>query len=84
MRSVSRNLSSIVLAAVFSSSLLIAGCAARVTYHDGYYNDDHVWNRNERGFYARWEGETHRNHVDFARRPEPEQKEYYTWRHDHH
>ena len=84
MRSVSRHLKSLVLAAAFLSPMLIAGCAARVTYHDPYYNDDHVWNHAEVGYYNRWEGETHRGHVDFAKRPEAEQKEYYTWRHNQH
>lgn len=84
MRCVSRQLKSLVLAAAFLSPMLMAGCAARVTYHDPYYNDNHVWNRHEEGYYNRWEGETHRGHVDFDKRPEPEQKEYYTWRHNQH
>jgi len=84
MRSLSRHLTSILMAAAFLSPVLIGGCAARVTVHDGYYNDDHRWDRTEVGFYTRWEGETHRSHVDFAKRPEPEQKEYFTWRHNQH
>ena len=88
MRSLSRHLTSIVLAAAFVSPVIIAGCAGRVTtgyrVHDGYYNDDHVWDNNEAGFYGRWEGDTHRNHRDFRRRPTNEQKEYWTWRHNQH
>jgi len=84
MRSLYRHLSSLVLAAAFLSPMLITGCAARVTYHDAYYNDDHVWDRTEVGFYGRWETETHRTHVDFAKRPAAEQKEYFTWRHGQH
>jgi hypothetical protein len=88
MRSLFRHLTSIVLAATFFSPAIITGCAARVstgyTVHDGYYNDDHVWDNTEVGFYGRWEGETHRSHVDFRKRPAAEQKEYFTWRHDQH
>src|SRR6202035_5765080 len=69
------------------SAVIIGGCSARVStgyrIHDGYYNDDHVWDDNEIAFYTRWEGETHRDHRDFCRRPPEEQKEYFTWRHDH-
>ena len=88
MRPLSRLATSFILAAAFFSPVLITGCAARVstgyTIHDGYYNDDHVWDGTEVGFYSRWEGETHRNHVDFRKRPEAEQKEYFTWRHNQH
>jgi hypothetical protein len=88
MRSLSRHLSSIVLAVTFFSAVIIGGCSARVStgyrVHDGYYNDDHVWDNNEVGFYSRWEGETHRSHRDFRRRSAGEQREYWTWRHDHH
>jgi hypothetical protein len=88
MRPLSRHVTSIILAAAFFSPVLITGCAARVstgyTIHDGYYNDDHVWDNTEVGFYTRWEGETHRSHVDFRKRPAAEQKEYFTWRHNQH
>lgn len=83
-----RNLSSFVLSVAMASSVMIAGCSARVTtgyrVHDDYYNDDHVWDSNEVAFYGRWEGETHRAHVDFRHRPAAEQKEYWTWRHNQH
>jgi hypothetical protein len=88
MRFLSRHLSSITLTAVFASSLLFEGCAARVStgyrVYDPYYSDYHVWDNNEVGFYGRWEGETHRNHVDFRKRSAAEQKEYWTWRHGQH
>jgi len=84
----SRTLSSILLGVVFASTFMIAGCSARVTtgyrVHDGYYNDDHVWDRDEVTFYGRWENETHRKHQDFKRRKEDDQKEYWTWRHNQH
>jgi hypothetical protein len=88
MRPLSRLVTSIILVAAFFSPALITGCAARVstgyTIHDGYYNDDHVWDGTEVGFYSRWEGDTHRNHEDFRKRPAVEQKEYFTWRHGQH
>jgi hypothetical protein len=86
MRLPARFLTSIVLAAAFASPVIITGCSARVGYrvHDPYYNDDHVWNNDEVVFYNRWEGETHRGHVDYRHRPAGEQKEYWDWRHNHH
>jgi hypothetical protein len=88
LRLLSRQVTSIILAAVFLSPVLITGCAARVstgyTVHDAYYNDDHAWDDPEVGFYTRWEGETHRRHVDIRKRPAAEQKEYFTWRHGQH
>ena len=88
MRTLSRLLTSTLLAAAFVSPMIITGCAARVStgyrIHDGYYNDDHVWDDNEVVFYGRWENETHRDHRDYRRRRPAEQKEYWTWRHNHH
>lgn len=88
LRPFPRYVASMILTGAFLSSGILTGCAARVetgyTIHDGYYNDDHVWDDNELGFYTRWEGETHRRHVDFRRRSGDEQKEYFTWRHNHH
>jgi hypothetical protein len=86
MRSLSRLLTSTILAVAFVSPVIITGCSARVGYtvHDGYYNDDHVWDRNEVAFYGRWENETHRGHVDYRKRRPDEQKEYMTWRHNQH
>jgi hypothetical protein len=88
MRFLFRHLTSVLLAAAFVSPVIITGCSARVStgyrVHDGYYNDDHVWDDNEVVFYNRWEGETHRDHRDFRRRPANEQKEYFTWRHEKH
>jgi hypothetical protein len=88
MRLVCRYLTSLVLALAFVSPTIISGCAARVstgyTVRDPYYNDDHVWDTTEVGFYTRWENDTHRKHVDFRKRPAAEQKEYWTWRHGQH
>jgi hypothetical protein len=88
MRFLLRHLTTFLLAAALVSPVIISGCAARVStgyrVHDGYYNDDHVWDDNEIVFYNRWEGETHRNHRDFRRRHADEQKDYFNWRHNQH
>jgi hypothetical protein len=63
---------------------LVAGCSAHAGYYDPYYHDHYTWDSHERVYYNQWEGETHRQHVDFKKRNNDEQKEYYTWRHDHH
>lgn len=88
MRRLSQNLMSAVFALALVSPAIITGCSARVStgyrVYDPGYNDYHVWDNNEGVFYSRWEGETHRGHVDFKKRPAREQKEYWTWRHNQH
>lgn len=88
MRRVSQHLLSAVFAIALVSPTIVTGCAARVgvgyRVYDPGYSDYHVWDDNEAAFYARWEGETHRTHVDFRKRPAAEQKEYFTWRHSQH
>jgi len=36
--------------------------------------------RNEEPHYEQWERETHRQHVDFSKRTEDEQRDYWQWR----
>jgi hypothetical protein len=52
--------------------------------YDPAYEDYHVWDSNEGVYYQRWEVETRRDHRDFHRRNSDEQKEYWSWRHNHH
>jgi hypothetical protein len=80
-----RYVSSILLAAALFSPVIFGGCAARASYrvYDPAYGDYHVWDRNEVAYYQRWEGETHRDHREFAKRGADEQKEYFSWRHSH-
>jgi hypothetical protein len=63
------------------------GCAAHHHYYrvyDPYYTDYHVWNDDEAVVYRQWAGETHRDpDRDFRKLPPEEQKEYWTWRHNH-
>jgi len=75
----------ILLAAAFCASAVVTGCAVHASYrtYDPAYGDYHVWNDAEVGYYTRWEGETHRDHVDFRRRNAEEQKQYWAWRHSH-
>ncbi len=74
------------LAAVIALSVLGLGCAEHHAYrvYDPYYTDYHVWNHDEVVYYNQWSTETHRDpHRDFRKIPPGEQKEYWTWRHNH-
>jgi hypothetical protein len=70
----------LTIATLMATPLTFAGCAGHQTY-DPYYTDYHNWNSLEDGYYRRWEGETGRTHLDFARRPVAEQHTYFDWRH---
>jgi hypothetical protein len=76
---------SLLLATALASSL--AGIACEHHYYrvyDPYYTDYHVWNNDEVVYYNQWSAETHRDpHRDFRKLPPEEQKEYWTWRHNH-
>jgi len=81
-----RYVSSIILAVALFSPVVFSGCAVRASYrvYDPGHADYHVWGNNEVVYYQRWEVETHRDHQEFKKRHSDEQKEYWTWRHDHH
>ena len=82
----SHRLSSLLLAAALASSLAGIACGHHHYYrvYDPYYTDYHQWNDDEIVYYHRWADETHRDpHRDFRRIPPEEQKEYWTWRHNH-
>jgi len=62
----------------------LAACAGGgVRYYDADHRDYHRWNDTEVTFYAQWENEGHRPHVDYSRRSGDEQREYWNWRHSH-
>ncbi|MGA2345940.1 MAG: hypothetical protein ABSF93_08025 [Candidatus Sulfotelmatobacter sp.] len=81
----SNSLSALLLAAALSSSFAGMACARHpYRVYDPYYTDYHVWNDEEVGYYNRWTVETHRDaHRDFKKLNKDEQKEYWTWRHNH-
>jgi hypothetical protein len=78
----------LALGAALVSSLAGIACEHH-HYHsyrayDPYYTDYHDWNANEEVYYQRWARETNRDpHRDFRRLRPEEQKEYWTWRHNH-
>jgi hypothetical protein len=79
------HLSSLLLAVALASSVAGIACAehhGRV--YDPYYTDYHTWNHDEVVYYNRWVVETHRDpHRDYRHLKKDEQKEYWTWRHNH-
>jgi len=85
MRTTNRIFGTALLAAALISPVALTSCAARASYrvYDPYYEDYHVWDSHENGYYLRWESETHREHRDFNKRDKGEQKEYWDWRHSH-
>jgi hypothetical protein len=76
--------SSILLGMALFSPVLFTGCAVHASYrtYDPAYGDYHVWDDGERGYYTRWEVETHREHRDFRKRNAEDQKQYWAWRHN--
>ena len=75
-----------LLAGALASSCLGLACSEHHSYraYDPYYTDYHNWNHEENGYYQRWSDETHRDaHRDFRKLRPEEQKEYWTWRHNH-
>ena len=78
--------SSLVLVAILALSLPHIGCTHHHYYrvYDPYYTDYHVWNDDEIVYYRQWGRETHRDSSrDFRKLSPEEQKEYWTWRHNH-
>lgn len=82
----SHRLSSFLLAATILASLGGIACGGHRYYrvYDPYYTDYHEWTPQERDYYQQWADETHRDpHRDFRRLPARDQKQYWTWRHNH-
>ena len=81
----SNPLSTLLLAAALTSSFAGMACEHHpYRVYDPYYTDYHVWNDDEVVYYNRWAAETHRDpHRDFRKINKDEQKEYWTWRHNH-
>jgi hypothetical protein len=81
----SRPLRALLLALGLISSMAGMACAHHpYRVYDPYYTDYHVWNNDEVTYYNRGTVETHRDpHRDFRHLNKDEQKEYWTWRHNH-
>jgi len=82
----SRNLMrTLLLTGALAASVAGAACerhAYRV--YDPYYTDYHSWNHDEDVYYRRWANETDRDaNRDFRKLRPEEQKQYWTWRHNH-
>ena len=78
--------SHILLIAVLASGMALVDCERHHNYrvYDPYYTDYHVWNDSEVTYYHQWADEHHRDsNRDFRKLPPEEQKEYWTWRHNH-
>lgn len=73
MRPMSRRLALFLLAAVCASPV-ITGCAVHAR----------VYGPGEDVYYSRWEHDTHREHVDYAKRNAADQKAYWKWRDSQH
>jgi hypothetical protein len=69
-----------VISFALAAPAVVTGCATHRVY-DLAYSDYHVWNGQEVVLYQRWEGDTHREHKEFNKRPADEQKLYWTWHH---
>lgn len=74
----------LLFSAALATSLFTAGCAVHARVYDGYNGDYHRWNGHEVVYYNQWEHSTHRDHVDFEKRNQADQKAYWQWRHNQH
>ena len=68
-------------AGALATASAMSGCAGDGLVYDTYWHDTHRWNRDDDGFYRRWEIETRRAHSDFRRRSPADQQAYWGWRH---
>jgi hypothetical protein len=84
MRWLLRYSAPLFFAAALGSSMFTVGCAVHARVYDGYYGDYHSWNDHEVVYYNRWEHDTRRDHVDFDKRSQADQKAYWQWRHNQH
>jgi hypothetical protein len=78
-----RRFTPFLLATAISLPMFCGGCEAHVGVYDPYYHDHHVWAAEE-PYYTQWEVNTHRDHMDFAKRTPADQKEYWDYRHSQH
>jgi len=80
MRSLFRQFTPLLFAAVLASPMMVSGCAVHARVYDPYYHDYHAWS-GEVVYYNQWERDTHRDHMDFGQRSDADKKAYWDWRH---
>jgi hypothetical protein len=73
----------LVLGAAMIAPVLASGCAAHTRYYDEYHSDYHTWNNGEVGAYRVWVGERHYEYRDYNRLSKEQQRDYWSWRHEH-
>jgi hypothetical protein len=76
----------LVLASLLAAPVALIGCAEHAEYRvydpdDGTY---HNWNHNEGVYYNQWEHDTNRQHQDYRKRNQDDQRQYWQWRSGHH
>jgi hypothetical protein len=67
--------SRLLLATVLTSALFATGCAA--------HRQVYVWGPGETTYYAQWESDTHRPHVEWEQRNDADHSAYWSWRKHH-
>ena len=71
-----KKIARLLLASVLVVPLLSAGCAD--------HRQVYAWGPGETTYYATWEHDTHRDHMDWERRNDADRKAYWKWREHHH
>ena len=84
MKSLAKNFTLLLSTALLATAMCSTGCEVHARVYDPYYHDYHVWAPGEEGFYAQWEHDNHRDHMDFNKRNDADKKEYWDWRHSQH
>lgn len=78
-----RVMGTMLFVAASLAPVAISGCAARMRVYDEYHSDYHPWNDREARAYRAWLAERRFEYREFARLSREEQRDYWTWRHNH-
>lgn len=81
----SETIKSVLLSVALAVPLATVGCGDHHAYrvYDPYYSDYHDFDDHERVYYNQWIVETHHPNRDYKKLSKDEQKQYWTWRHNH-
>jgi hypothetical protein len=71
------------LVACLFAVVAASGCAGRVRVYDNYHSDWHRWDGYENQEYHAYWNERHERYRDYKRLNKDEQRNYWSWRHDH-